>query len=72
MHQPSTATTAHKSHARALHTNASFGVRMERARARLWNRRGDRPSSRPHHCAPFLKRRTMMRSNQSSAAATAR
>eukprot|EP00974_Lingulodinium_polyedra_P074922 7259804-Lingulodinium_polyedra.AAC.1 len=41
-------------------------------RARFANRCGRERSIRPHHCAKFAKRYTMMRLRSSSAAATAR
>eukprot|EP00974_Lingulodinium_polyedra_P011573 1117041-Lingulodinium_polyedra.AAC.1 len=44
---------------------------MERARVLFASRCGSKRSIPPHHCAPFLKRRTMTRSNRPSAATTA-
>eukprot|EP00974_Lingulodinium_polyedra_P103372 10009773-Lingulodinium_polyedra.AAC.1 len=63
-----------KSHARTLRARArqKTGARVERANVRCANRCGRGRSTRPHHCATFAKRYTMMRSNRPSATATAR
>eukprot|EP00974_Lingulodinium_polyedra_P094628 9172221-Lingulodinium_polyedra.AAC.1 len=53
-------------------TRQKTGARMERAGVRFASHCGGGQLIRPHHCAPFANRCTMMRLNRPLAAATAR